>query len=1399
MYPISDKLKKLFLDGNKKCVKLTLNGVSFENDVITEADVLSDSLTVDRYCSSGNKIEVGSAIAAELTLTLVNNNEKFGDKIFEGADVALEIGIEGVTDSFIPCGKFTVDEPPRSSFHIKLKALDYMMRFDKRVDLTKLSFPMSVEDLLARICEICEVEISSDISLASLPNIDQTVMNAPASGDLTYRQILQWIAQITGTCAFMDWNGKLCLSWFTDTGMTLTPSLRYIGGNIDENDITISGVTVGTETKGSADYALLIEGNQLIYPGTEEVLAENIYNAIKGLTYRPFACNCIPMPFLYPLDIVSYEELNGNIIKTVITNHNFGLNKASALSAIGETATKNNYSSRRGITKQEIDAAIREALKGVDSKAEHIYVKYSPYDGGYDENVNLVWSDTPTADTVYLGTCATNNATAPDTPLSYKWVKIRGADGTNGKDGQDGKDGKDGKGISEVINYYLTTNKADGVTRDDFGGNTEIVTPDKDKPYLWNYEEIRYTSGNPTYTDPCIIGNFAENGSNGRGIKSITEYYLTTQTESTPSKTSFKGAIQTPSLTYPFLWNYEKIEYTDDSTPYESDVRLIGVYGSDGKSLFTWVKYADDASGTNMSDDATGKKYMGIAYNKTSATESTTASDYAWSKIQGDNGRGVSKVETEYRLSTSDTSLSSGYTWGTDAPTWQDGLFLWTRLATTYTDGKTEYSDPVVDASWKKTSVVDAASKELNETLANALGLHVTEYPVGTSKIRYYHSNPSLTSSKSGDTILVFNAKGFGVCTTGWNGGNPVFQNGAEFEKGKAVWNILAANKISADLIETGSIKSLPSAKVQTTINLDDGTISSTNGETSVKIQGGYIDKNGVTHPAGIALESETEDRHFIFTPSELSFTTIEYLLALLLHELNPSRNPKPEDPYFSSIAEKDIKTTNIYCKDIYIAGTDGNEYNLLDELTLMAEETNSLRESLSALQEKYTKLLESIGQTCDHSSTITKKENVVSPTCTEPGSYDEVVYCATCGEEITDRRETITTDALGHNYTSVVTSPTETTQGYTTHTCSRCGHSYVDSYTEPTGCQHEYSVTVVEPTCTEQGYTLHTCLLCGATYKDSYTEATGHKSNPLYFTQEDVVEPTCTEPGSFTKVSLCTKCNAVLSRSTVTVDPTGHTDENGDGYCDNCSAEIGIEEQTLANNATTTITIPLSSIGSDKSDSIALTEFAVAKFVPPSDGTYTFESVSAMLTEGTQTADPWARLYNSDKSEILVVDDDTAGARMFKIEKELEGGETYYLAVKFYYANCAGTVDVKVTKQEATTPTYAEDTIVDGVLYIGLETTDINNTSAYANRTDIVSVVIPDGITSIGHLVFSDCTKLKTITIPASVISIGSAICQRCTALTDVYYKGTETQWNTISIGVNNTNLTNATIHYNS
>jgi|GEM_PF-3788278 len=67
-------------------------------------------------------------------------------------------------------------------------------------------------------------------------------------------------------------------------------------------------------------------------------------------------------------------------------------------------------------------------------------------------------------------------------------------------------------------------------------------------------------------------------------------------------------------------------------------------------------------------------------------------------------------------------------------------------------------------------------------------------------------------------------------------------------------------------------------------------------------------------------------------------------------------------------------------------------------------------------------------------------QENEVPAACEAEGSYDEVVYCTVCGEELS--RESTSILALGHDYVATVTEPTCTAQGYTIYTCTRCGSS---------------------------------------------------------------------------------------------------------------------------------------------------------------------------------------------------------------------------------------------------------------------------------------------------------------------------------------------------------------------
>lgn len=395
MVNVSQDIIKSFNEGNKQTalIEVTAGSKTF---AITDADIIQGGLKIDRYCVTNSKIEVGSAVASELSLKLQNYDGKFNDVSFEGAVLNVKIGIKlsSVLESatlgkgilrrmilgsassdqdvaYVPCGLFIVDTPPRKLSTISISALDYMVLFDREVNASALSFPIHVDALIQKICSICNVTLATDVSV--LPNHYFSIGGLPDTNQkLTYRQLLQWCAQLTGTCAFMDGSGRLVLKWYEQTGVTITASERY-SSDMLENDITITGFTCddgkgNTYLSGTADYTLDLSDCGFLTNAYDGVLKE-LQAARGGFAYRPYSATIKSAPYLFPLDMIRYKDKDGVVHDTIVTNVTLALNCNTAISGAGETVTSFSYAqSTSGVTSQQA-ATDRANLEKINQTA----------------------------------------------------------------------------------------------------------------------------------------------------------------------------------------------------------------------------------------------------------------------------------------------------------------------------------------------------------------------------------------------------------------------------------------------------------------------------------------------------------------------------------------------------------------------------------------------------------------------------------------------------------------------------------------------------------------------------------------------------------------------------------------------------------------------------------------------------------------------------------------------------------------------------------------------------------------------------------------------------------------------------------------------------------------------
>jgi hypothetical protein len=241
---------------------------------------------------------------------------------------------------------------------------------------------------------------------------------------------------------------------------------------------------------------------------------------------------------------------------------------------------------------------------------------------------------------------------------------------------------------------------------------------------------------------------------------------------------------------------------------------LPGTPGADGATLYTWVAYANDSAGsTGFTIGAwTNQTYIGLANNKTTATEGTNPADYTWSLIKGDAGvpgtPGADGTTTyTWFAYANDSAGSTGFSTGA----WTNQTYI--GLATNKTTA-TESTNPA-DYTWSLIKGADGATGAPGGTGAAGTRGSVNIYTTGTGPFTGAEADAAIlaqtgSSTKvNGDVVTEGDGASY-VSTLRWNGSwsaPGVFIDGSLLVTGSITGSAIAANTITAGKINSNGLE----------------------------------------------------------------------------------------------------------------------------------------------------------------------------------------------------------------------------------------------------------------------------------------------------------------------------------------------------------------------------------------------------------------------------------------------------------------------------------------------------------------------------------------------------------------------------------------------------------------
>lgn len=419
---ITSAFKEQLNNDNRKYLEwidITLKDGTVLN--LRESDVWGYGLKVEDAVSDSSEFKIGSAIVNKATVTLNNIYDDFSNYDFEGATVVCYVGlrispsglefpkdvpwldVNGNTildidgneiyikydDAEIErirlCTMTVVDAPYQNSSILTLTCQDNMMKFDKDYSESKLQYPATRSEIIRDACKVCGVSLQT----VTFANDDYVIQERPSDEQLTFRQVISWVAQIGGQWCRCDSYGRLSIAWY-DLGSyeaDTLPNGKYItiksydSLSVNNEDVVITGVKVTEYLEdasadkqatsyqyGTDGYVIEIKDNKLIVEGTGEAIATMIGKRIVGMKFRPFSTSMMNNPAIEAGDICVISDRKGNTYRSLITSSTFQVGNKQNVECGAKSAARNS-AKQYSLSSQTI-AEYRKLLQKERSRRE---------------------------------------------------------------------------------------------------------------------------------------------------------------------------------------------------------------------------------------------------------------------------------------------------------------------------------------------------------------------------------------------------------------------------------------------------------------------------------------------------------------------------------------------------------------------------------------------------------------------------------------------------------------------------------------------------------------------------------------------------------------------------------------------------------------------------------------------------------------------------------------------------------------------------------------------------------------------------------------------------------------------------------------------------------------------